>query len=556
MVFGSTAAFAGEKPVDDGRSTIVGEIIDLFKVKGTFSNEEAATLRDKTEKQAPGKDLEEVVQSLGAKGVLNEDETAEMTHKIRTSYLPGGDIDMALEYLEVLGAITGEEAEQVRTKFRATPLGKEKDYYERIASYVERKIRAEVQGEMKKEIKEESVHEAKSETKKSLPNWLSRISFGGDVRLRFEGDFFDQNNADLLSPSNPTQLLNTKVDRNRFLLRARLNMTARVTDEVEAVIGISTGTTSNPVSQNVTLGDFFNKKSIVLDLGYLKWTPLPTLTLWGGRIPSPWFSTDLVWWPDLRFDGFAANYAAALTPRVGWFVTAGVFPVQEVEFSARDKWLLAGQAGVQYKPAEKVNAKLGVAFYDFENMAGRANTPDAPNANDYTAPQFQQKGNTLFDIDPSANIKTAYAADFRELDVLGALDLAYWEPVHIIFIADYVKNLGFDKADVIQRTGNPDIKEETTGYQVGLAIGHPEASDFGDWKGYFFYKYLEADAVVDAFTDPDFHLGGTNAKGWIIGGEAGLLKNVWLSARWLSADQISGPPLAVDVFQLNLNARF
>ncbi len=30
--------------------------------------------------------------------------------------------------------------------------------------------------------------------------------------------------------------------------------------------------------------------------------------------------------------------------------------------------------------------------------------------------------------------------------------------------------------------------------------------------------------------------GGTNSKGWFIGGNYGLMKNVWLTGRWLTAD--------------------
>jgi hypothetical protein len=98
------------------------------------------------------------------------------------------------------------------------------------------------------------------------------------------------------------------------------------------------------------------------------------------------------------------------------------------------------------------------------------------------------------------------------------------------------------------------VKEETDGYQIGLQVGYPKILTFGDWNVFLNYKYLEADAVLDAFTDSDFHLGGTNAKGWILGGRLGIYKNVWLVARWLTADEISGPPLAIDVFQLDLNA--
>jgi hypothetical protein len=87
-------------------------------------------------------------------------------------------------------------------------------------------------------------------------------------------------------------------------------------------------------------------------------------------------------------------------------------------------------------------------------------------------------------------------------------------------------------------------------------VGHPAMQEFGQWKAYLNYRYLGADAVVDAFTDSDFHLGGTNAKGWIAGTDFGLSKNFWLGLRWLTANEINGPPLQIDVLQLDFNAKF
>ena len=81
-------------------------------------------------------------------------------------------------------------------------------------------------------------------------------------------------------------------------------------------------------------------------------------------------------------------------------------------------------------------------------------------------------------------------------------------------------------------------------------------AQFNDWQLSLAYRYLEADATVDAFTDSDFHLGGTNNKGFILGAQYGLGKNTWLSARWMSSNEISGLPLAVDVLQLYFNAKF
>ena len=45
-------------------------------------------------------------------------------------------------------------------------------------------------------------------------------------------------------------------------------------------------------------------------------------------------------------------------------------------------------------------------------------------------------------------------------------------------------------------------------------------------------------------------------KGYFVGGSLALGPNVWASARWMSANQVAGVPYAVDIFQLDLNARF
>ncbi|MBO7942033.1 putative porin, partial [Streptomyces sp. S9] len=77
-----------------------------------------------------------------------------------------------------------------------------------------------------------------------------------------------------------------------------------------------------------------------------------------------------------------------------------------------------------------------------------------------------------------------------------------------------------------------------------------------DWNASIGFKRLESDAVPVAFTDSDFHLGGTNARGFIVGGSLGLARNTWLGLRWLSANEVTGQPYSVDVVQLDLNTQF
>ena len=87
-------------------------------------------------------------------------------------------------------------------------------------------------------------------------------------------------------------------------------------------------------------------------------------------------------------------------------------------------------------------------------------------------------------------------------------------------------------------------------------LGRPALEKFGDWSVSLGYRYVESDAVVDAFTDSDFGGGGTNVKGFTLGGTMAITPDVRAAIRWMSSDEIAGPPLKSDILQLDLNARF
>ena len=496
---------------------------------------------------------------LVKQGVLGADEAEQIAERIGRKWSKAdeneiiADPDMEIEYhrttlpkeglladldqLVQQGLVNKDEADRIKSRFL------HKLSLERITDNIGANLRQELHNEVERRIV-------------PIPEWTRRFKLSGDIRLRYEGDYFGNNNADFLSPSNTSTLFNSQITQQRFQMRARLGATVQVNDQVEAGIGLATVSGSEPqVSNTTNFGDFFNNQAFMLNLAYLKWTPYPTVTVWGGRFPSPWFYSDLVWSPSLNFDGMAISLTPRLTSNTDLFLTGGAFPVEQIDLTSHDKWLYAGQVGMRYQNEQKLTAKLAAAYYFFDNMTGIANTPSNPTAYNWTAPEFQQKGNTLFDISPTSTIITAYASKFHELDIIGTLDLGYWDPVRVILLADYVNNLGFNQTLVDGLTGT-NVKKETEGYQLGVTVGYPQTVAFGQWNAYLFYKHLESDAVVDAFADPDFHLGGTNAKGWQTAVNFGLCKNTWLTVRWLTANEISGPPLSIDVFQFDINARF
>lgn len=531
-------ADAGQPAVGNASAALAGEeelrmSLLVLKEQGVLGNDE----------------VNQITQRIGRKwSAADEDEQLadpELEIEYSRTTLPRENLLARLESLRQQELISLAEQERIASRF------KQKIALEQVGDDLGTGLRGEIDRQVAEKIL-------------PVPEWVRNIKFSGDIRLRYDGSYFSDSNETYVKAGSSSDLYNTSMDRHRMRVRARLAATAKVNDYFDAGIGLATGTTTDPVSTNATLGDSLNKKPLQMDLAYLKWKPTPATTIWGGRFANPWFCTDLVWDSDINFDGIALTYKPRMTRDLSLFLTAGAFPLQEVELSSKDKWLFGGQVGAQYKNDKLFTAKVGVAYYDFRHTHGVVNEYGM-NTNDWTAPGSMQKGNTLMDINQnqsSGSAKYAYAADFRELNLTGSLDFGLWDPIRIVLSGDYVNNLGYDQSEVTERGGVspgdllPKTKKENEGYQFGVTVGHARTDDRGKWKTYLFYKYLEADAVMDAYTDSDFHLGGTNAKGWIAGGDLGVARNVWLSTRWLSANEISGPTLGIDVFQFNINARF
>lgn len=475
------------------------------------------------------------------------------------------------------GVLSKDKAEtlikQAETSAAATPAqasaaqtpAKPADNVVRVP-YVPQIVRDEIRDQVKRDV----LAQAKTERwgdPGALPDWLSRVSWSGDLRARAENDFFQSGN-DRFVPNyvainqagnlNGTNTyLNTTTDRRRWLLRARLNMNAQISERMKVGMRLSSGTTTNPVSTNSTLGTYENRSAIVLDQAYLDYQPRKDWQVLAGKMPNPWLSTDLVWDDDINFDGLATRFGHSFASGTRAFGTLGAFPVQEVDISANDKWLYAGQLGLDYQGDGAHRARVAVAYYGYKNIAGVRNAPDS-NLSDFTAPVFAQKGNTYYNIaDPANAQRTIFglASDYRLIDIAAIFDVAQFGRARVSLTGDYVKNLGFDANKIFQRA-NIAVDRRDVGYLGRITVGVPEIKDRNDWQVFGTYRYLEGDAVPDAFTDSDFHLGGTNAKGWILGANYGIEHNTWLTLKWLSADEIDGPPLAIDVLQLDLNTRF
>jgi hypothetical protein len=498
-----------------------------------------------------------LIDLLVEEGVLSKDKAEAMMKKAAQ------DAAVQVKQAKAKEAASGESTAQANVS--------QDDKSVRV-QYVPEHVKKEMRADIEKEVMEKLNYKAGDRL--GLPSWIDRIAFNGDVRLRYENDSFSESNAPTTTLNNTlrnSNILNSTEDRNRLRVRARLGADLKVNEWLVGGLRMTTGLLGDPVSPNQTEGAAQGKYTIGLDRAYLRATPFNWLTLQGGRISNPFFNTDLVWDPDLAFDGVVASITPKLNETWSSFGTAGVFPIEEIQSSdvnkANSKWLYALQAGIQWQAQDKSTAKLGFGYYDYTNVEGKSN-PTGLDSFNSTVPAFRQKGNNTFNINAlngglaSAANQIGLASKFELVNLIGQVDLLTFDPAHVTLTGDYVKNIGFDENEIFRRTGKQ-YKRETEGYHLRLDVGQNSFNSGAsveikpnDWQFSLGYKYLEADAVLDAFTDSDFHLGGTDAKGWIIGGNYALDKNAWVSARYFSADTISGPPLAIDVLLVDFNAKF
>lgn len=454
-----------------------------------------------------------------------------------------------------------------------------------VPEIVQEQISERVRKDIRPEVVQDVIAQAKEErwgVPAALPDWVKDVRFYGDVRARAEAalyaddnvsnfylDFDAINRAGGVGLAGIDALLNATEDRERTVGRARFGLTAAVGNWVELDFRLATGNASAIASTNQTMGQYGSRWEVNVDRAAVIWHPVNTMRdreadIRFGRFGNPFVTTsELVWDGDLGFEGFSASYAMEFFDRDparlerNLFLTVGAFPLQEVELSGDDKWLFGGQLGFRIPFGSQSSLQLAGAYYLYENIAGQRNRFDSV-LMDFTAPRYLSKGNTLFDIrndsDPATNLY-ALAGEYELLNASLLLDIAAFGGTHVMVGAEYVKNLGWDSADVFARTGQR-IDERAEGYDASLTVGHPLIAALGQWRAFVLYRYLQRDAALDAFTDSDFRLGGTDVQGYQFGFDFGLTRGTWLRLRHLTGNEIDGPPLGIDVWQLDLNAQF
>ncbi len=487
--------------------------------------------------------------------------------------------------------------------------------------YVPEIVKAQIRDEIKDDVMEQARVEHWAATN-ALPAWASKYVVAGDIRVRYEEFLFPKGNDttgvfpnfNAINTGSPFDTTGTdfspqrNVDQNRtqIRLRARLGTEIDMENGFTAGLRLATGSDDQPVSQNQSLGAAnngqggdFSKYAVWLDRGYLKYEmgglPTENLAISVGRFDKPFFSTSIIWYDDLAFDGLALQGRKQIAGGVTPFFSAGAFPVFDTDlnfssnrpqkYPSEDKWLYAAQVGTDCKINEDFSFKGAGAYYYFDHVEGKLSSPFVPltaqdqGNTDDTRPAFAQFGNTymnLRNITPTAanNFGTidqwqyfGLATPFRDIAFTGRLDYQHFEPFIVSLTGEFVENVAFDPSRVAAIAVNnrgPGSSGGALGPFVGgntawiggLKLGSVALQKSWDWNVGLDYRYVESDAVVDGFCEPDFGGGGTNVKGYTIRAALAIEPNIFFALVWMSSDQVAGPTLKADNIWIDVNGKF
>ncbi len=402
-----------------------------------------------------------------------------------------------------------------------------------------------------------------------LPDWVSKVTLSGDVRIR---------NELFLRDGDP--------DRNRDRFRLRFGLKAKPNDETEIGFRVASGVSTDPISNNQTFSDTFTFKSINISNAYAKLSPAssfgwarPYFSLMGGKFDVPTYTaTNLMFDRDLTPEGFfetvkpietTDGFVRGLAVNFGQWIfqenantgESAIYAFQGVTNLALGGGVFANLGFGDYKyvkpstvaVARNKNTDLNITNFvqlsDKTIVGGRKIDPTkfGPKKDGFAAPTVDADGKT---VPGKAITITNLISEYNVMNVGGDVTIATGMPAFPIKVyADYIVNTDANGAG----------SNDDTGYQFGASIGADK--DPGDALLGYAYQHLETDATVSAFSDSDFGRdGGTNTEGHILKASYVLIKNLSLvSTAWITEpiNDVSGRNSNTDYrWQIDMIAKF
>jgi len=369
--------------------------------------------------------------------------------------------------------------------------------------------------EVAKETAEKTVKQ-ESKTWAKLPDWINRIHFNGDFRLRYQYQNIEKSNG-------------VDQDRNRGRYRWRFGAVGDVTEDKKWQVGfgLSSGD-GDPRSTNQTFASSFEKPEVRINLAYAKYEPFNWLTAVAGQMKNPLYNVqDLIWDTDITPQGVAVPMKYSWKKDGYFFITPALFVLDEFKSTGDDAYMFVLQPGVGMNINESMWFKAAFSWYYNNDIKGNnLKWSSGSNSRD-------NKGNYIY--------------EYSSIALDGEFGFLFDGPIrmkHFALFGQFVKS---------------DADNDNIGWLGGFRFGCP-VKNLLDWEIRYSYRRLEKDSVLDILPDSDFYGGKTNSQGHEVRLNVGLAKNVVFSVDYYRTEMIdyavgktSEPE---DLVQVDVNFKF
>jgi len=128
-----------------------------------------------------------------------------------------------------------------------------------------------------------------------IGDWVKQLNIGGDFRIRNQWD--QRTPMILTNPKLGPQDVNIQRDRWRF--RLRLNVDAVLEDNFFAGFQLATSDNRAADTKNATYTGGYDNYNIYITRAFMGWKPTPALTFIAGKQANPFYTTDLIYDPEV-----------------------------------------------------------------------------------------------------------------------------------------------------------------------------------------------------------------------------------------------------------------
>jgi hypothetical protein len=138
-----------------------------------------------------------------------------------------------------------------------------------------------------------------SASKIKIGDWIQELSLSGDLRIRNQ---WDQRTPMILT--NPLLgPVDRVIPRDRWRFRLRLALDFKLKGNFFGGVMLSTSDNRAADTKNATYTGGYDQYGIYIARAFMGWAPIPGLTFIAGKQANPFYTTDLIYDPDLDPQG-------------------------------------------------------------------------------------------------------------------------------------------------------------------------------------------------------------------------------------------------------------